>query len=680
MNYNISMIYYFMLALLLVIYFEVTGKLFLSLTNFDKSKIAFPFGLMLFMAFAYLTTSILTYSNCSFWLIFGIYTLYFIASILLLIKYRIKIDWKISIADWLLVLIFVLVMIYYSYKTALGDSSGFDNTYYLNLISTNIKANHMNTTSLYYGGYVNGQSTQYTFQSYYYFASCFTYIAVKLLSYVTVVNNYSVIIWIFQILFNFYFASIVINSIEYVCKEKKYLKYVFIFIFLFYVGKIYWNNVFGFYGNTYRQIAIAYSVMILYELLNNDTKENWILFSICLWSACAFSSTGVFTIVFLLFGSFFVLVKTHKRMFKWYALILFVPLINLICVTIRMPLILVIIAALGLCVLIYILNVFLVNNFNKKNILLVLFIASFLITFLLSFNVTGNIFNFRAFFDNYSEKADMTFSYFTFYEFLGKNELAYRLLVLFLLGYSVIFEHKNNLIRIFIIIFLVIFSPFNCTIINSLNVVYYRALDIIVNPFTILLFSNMFFERFDNKYIYCFYLTFLLLIFVKNTNFTTPLYFHSKFVPSNNYNPIMKMSNDEFDVINNLKEELEYLDEEKYIVTTNLYTESIIPNCRYIYSREFLINEEWSNAERQIYAMFYPPNYLGERCKEIETDYENIAKYLEESGVDYLVLDKRLDYYDEENKQWQYLVYKVAECGYGYSIYSNDSYELFCFD
>ena len=122
MNYNISMIYYFMLALLLVIYFEVTGKLFLSLTNFDKSKIAFPFGLMLFMAFAYLTTSILTYSNCSFWLIFGIYTLYFIASILLLIKYRIKIDWKISIADWLLVLIFVLVMIYYSYKTALGLS------------------------------------------------------------------------------------------------------------------------------------------------------------------------------------------------------------------------------------------------------------------------------------------------------------------------------------------------------------------------------------------------------------------------------------------------------------------------------------------------------------------------------------------------------------------------------
>ena len=142
----------------------------------------------------------------------------------------------------------------------------------------------------------------------------------------------------------------------------------------------------------------------------------------------------------------------------------------------------------------------------------------------------------------------------------------------------------------------------------------------------------------------------------------------------------MKMSNDEFDVINKLKEELEYLDEEKYIVTTNLYTESIIPNCRYIYSREFLINEEWSNAERQIYAMFYPPNYLGERCKEIETDYENIAKYLEESGVDYLVLDKSLDYYDEENKRWQYLVYKVAECGYGYSIYSNDSYELFCFN
>lgn len=674
------MIYYFLVALLLVGYFEVTGKLFLGLINFNKVKLAFPFGLMLFMAFAYISTSILTYSNCSFWLIFTIYAIYFVASISLLVKYRERIDWEISIIDWILVLVFVLVMIYYSYNTALGDSSGFDSTYYLNLISTNIKASHMNTTSLYYGDYVSGQSPQYTFQSYYYFVSCFTFVAVKILSYVTEVNNYSVIIWIFQILFNFYFASIVINGTEYICKEKKYLKYVFMFIFLFYIGKIYWNNVFGFYGNSYRQFAIAYSIMALYELINNNTKENWILLSICLWSACAFSSTGVFTSVFLLFGSFFILVKTHRTMFKWYALIILMPLINLVCVTIRMPIIIACISALIICVILYLFNDFLISLFNKKYVLFIVFVLSFLTTFFLSYKVTGDIFDFKSFFDNYSEKADMTFSYFTFYQFLGKNELAYRLLTLLLLGYSLIFEHNNKLIKIFVIVFLVFFSPFNCTIMNTLNVVYYRALDIIVNPFNILLYSSMLFDRLNNKYIYYLTLTILLLVFVKNTNFKSPLYYHAKFVPSNDYNPIMKMSNDEFDVLNKLKNELDYSGEEKYIVSTNLYTESVIPDCRYLYGRELLLNEEWSNAEKQVYAIFYPLDDRGIGCKDVEPDFENIAKYLKESGIDYLVLDKNLEYYNKDAKEWQYLIYTVSECGYGYSIYSNDSYELFCFD
>lgn len=680
MNYNIGMIYYFLVAMLLVGYFELTGKLFLSFINFNKVKLAFPFGLMLFMAFAYISTSILSYSNCSFWLVFTIYALYFAVSILLLVKYRKKIEWKIPVIDWALVLIFVFVMIYYSYNTALGDSSGFDSTFYLNLISTNIKAKHMNTTDLYYGGYVSGQSKQYVFQSYFYFVSCFTYIAVKLLSYVTIANNYSVIIWIFQILFNFYFASIVINSARYICEDKKYLKYVLLFIFLFFLGKIYWNNVFGFYGNSYRQFAIAYAIMALHELLNNDTKENWMLLAVCLWSACAFSSTGVFTSVFLLFGSFFILVKTHKKIFKWYALILFMPLINLACVAARMPLVLSVVGVLLMCIAMYLLNDNLIKFFNKKYVLLVVLSLSFLTTFLLSYKVTGDVFNFRAFFDNYSERADMTFSYFTFYEFLGKNELIYRLLILSLLAYSLVFEHSNKLIRIFIIIFLVFFSPFNCTILNKLNVVYYRALDIIVNPFNIFLFGSMLFDRLNNKYIYFGSLTILLLISINNTNFKTPLYFHEKFVPSNSYNPIMKMSTDEFDILNKLKNELEYIGDERYIVTTNLYTESVIPNCRYLYGRTLPLNENWSYAEKQVYSMFYPPNYLGERCKEIKADYNNMAKYLKESGIDYLVLDKSLDYYNEDAKEWQYVVYAVSECGYGYSIYSNDSYELFYFD
>lgn len=599
----------------------------------------------------------------------------------MIIKYRKKISWNISSVDWIIAFAFVFIMLYYSYNTTLGDSSGFDSTFYLNLISTNIKANRLNTVDLYYGGYISGQSTQYTFQSYYYFASCFTYLAVRLLSHFTIVNNYSVIIWVFQILFNFFFASIAINATNQICKDKQCFKYVFMYIFLFFLGKIYWNNVFGFYGNSYRTIAIAYSIMTLYDLFKEDAKENWLLFAICCLSACAFSSSGVFTVVFLLFGVFFVMVKTHMGIFKYYALIIFLPLINLACVTVKLPLYIIFGVVLVACVMLYMLNEHLVALFNKKYVLRILLILSFTLTFLLSLKLTGNIFDFSAFFDNYSEKADMTISYFNNYRFLGGyNEITYRTLVLVLLVYSVIFEHDNELVKSFIIIFMVFFSPFNCPIMNRLNIVYYRALDIIVNPYTILLLTNMIFDRLNNKYIYYVSLSALLLIFVMNTDFKEPLYYHETCIPSADYNPLMKMSNDDFDVLNRLKEEVDYLNEEKCLVTANLFAESMMPNQRYIYSRTLKINENWSEAERQVYAIFYPLDYLGNGSPIIKPDFDNVAKYLKEAGIDYLVMDKKLDYYNKNTESWEYLIYTVAECGYGYSIYSNDSYELFCFD
>ena len=92
------------------------------------------------------------------------------------------------------------------------------------------------------------------------------------------------------------------------------------------------------------------------------------------------------------------------------------------------------------------------------------------------------------------------------------------------------------------------------------------------------------------------------------------------------------------------------------------------------------MNSKWTEAEKQVYAIFYPPNYLGEGCKDVDPDYDNVAKYIKEAGIDYIVMDKKLEYYNKNTDSWKYLIYTIAECGYGYSIYSNDSYELFCFN
>ena len=663
---------YFLVTLLFIGYLEISGQYILYKFNkSDTFKVAFGFGFMALMAYGYLFTSILTYLNCSFYVVLAFYAFYFVCSIYFIIKDFKKVKWHFDISFFVLSLVFVCIMLYYAYNTKLGDTSGFDSTFYLNMISTNVGADHLNTKSVLFGTYSKDISAQYTFQSYYYFVSCFVYVISRILD----TNNFVIIVWVFQILYNYFIFSLIYNTLNKIA-SKKYLMYLtIIFIYLFFYGKIYFNNVFGFYGNTYRTVAISYSIMALYEIFKNDDKYNWFILGICIYASCAFSSSAVFMTFFLLYGMFFVLTNNDK-LFKYYSFILFMPLINLLCV-LKPNKIVNIVLSILFCLFLFVFNDKLIKVTRKKYTRLVIIVFSFLLMVFLSYTVTHNIFDFNAFLNSGNEIYDMTITYTKNYRFFGNNEKLYRYIVWFLFAYAFLFENKNKLVLIDFVLLLIIFNPICCSYLANKNVVYYRAYELIVNPFTFILFMNMFFERINNKYVYYICLLCILSLFVKNTNFKTPLYYHVSFMPDDNYNNLMKMSNDEYDVIQKIKEETDYLgNDSPYIVTGNLFTEAFIPSGRYIFGRELFINSEWSEAERQMYAIFYPSAYLGDHAS-IEADYENIAAYIKEAGVDYIVVNKKEEIYDEDIGLYTYLVYKVAECGVGYSIYSNDSYELF---
>lgn len=666
---------YFLVTLLFIAYLEISGQYLLyKLNKEDTFRVAFGFGFMALLAYGYLTSSILTYFDCSFYVVLFIYALYFIVSVVLIIKDIKKIKWHFDKLFWLLALCFVCIMLYYAYNTTLGDTSGFDSTFYLNMISTNIGAKHLNTKSIYYGTYTKDIQTQYTFQSYYYFVSCFVYICYKVLSNFISTNNFVIIIWVFQILYNYFIFSLIYNVLYKFAKKKYLLWIVVIFIYLFFYGKMYFNNVFGFYGNTYRTVAISYAIMVLYNIFKDDDKYNWFILLICLYAACAFSSSAVFMVFFLLFGMYFVLVDSSDNLFKYYSFILFIPLINLLCILKDNALVNIVVSIL-FCLLLFIFNNKLIKISRMKYTRLCIVVVSTLIMVGLSYTVTHNIFDFNAFFNNGSELADMTINYFKSYHFFGNNEKNYRYIVWFLFTYVFLFENENKLVQLFLILILVIFNPFCCSFLNSVNGVYYRAYEIIVNPFTFILFMNMFFERVNFKPIYFVSLFYILLLFVRNTDFINPQYYHDSFKPSDNYNNLMKMSSDEYDAVLKIKEEVDYLNiDSPYIITANLFTEAIIPSGKYIFGREIMINGAWTDAEKQLYAIFYPSRYLGD-YSDIEADYDNVAKYIKEAGIDYIVVNKKQEYYDSQNG-YSYLIFKVAECGVGYSIYNNDTYEL----
>lgn len=675
------MFWYILTALLFIAYLEVTGRLLLYKLNIKKHSFAFPFGLLFLMAYGYITTSILTHINCSFYIVLAIFGIYFVVSLILLFKNIKKIDFSFNITNVIIILVFAFVMLFYAYNTTLGDSSGFDSVYYLNLISTNIGASKLNTTDLFYGTYnYKAVSNQYSFQTYFYFVSCFDFIVLKILSKFCEANYYSITIWVFQILYNFFLCSLVINAFDTVGKNKKLLKYVILFIFLFFFGKIYYNSVYGFYGNTFRTVAIGYCTLTLYELLKQNNKNNWIIFAVAIIGSCAFSSSAVFTIIFLLYAAYFVLVDKEDNLFKYYAVILFLPFINLITVVVTDKTYISVIISFLLCLLMWAFNDKLIEISRMKYTKKIFLVAVFILMVFLSYTVTGNFLDTSAVLNNHSEVSDMSMNYFSFIKLFGINELYFKIIIWVLLVYSIVFENKNSFVVVVIVLLVSFFNTLTAPILYRYNIVYHRALDIIVNPFTFVLYFDLLFNRINNKKIYYVALTSVLCLFAINVEYAKPYYYHESFIADEDYNSIMKMTNDEYGVIKKLKEEIEYSNKNAYIVTPNIFTESFIPSCTYMYGRNYEISNDWSYAEYQIYSIFYPVSYFGEARKGIKADYDNLAKYLKESNIDYLVIDKTLEYYDDVDENYKYLIYKVAECGYGYSIYSNDRYEIFYFE
>lgn len=677
------MIWYILTSLIFIIYLELSGQYILSKLGKNNYTFGFAFGLMSLMAYCYITTSILTSLNCHFILIVVIYSFYILASIILMLKDIKKIRYHFDLNNWIIAFIFVGVMLYYAWNTTLGDTSGYDTVFYLNMISTNAKIGQLNSTSVYWGGAGHDLTAQYTFQSYYYFLSYFIFFALRILNKITTVTNMSITVWIFQIIYNFFFVSLLINGLNKIAKGKVLFKYVILFIYLFFYGKLYFNNVFGFYGNTYRTIAISYSIMALYDLYNDNNKANWTIFSISLLSSCAFSSTAVFETIFIFFISFFTLVKKEKMFFKHYACILFIPIINLIAAGLEdYNLAICIVISFIICLMMFIFNDYLITFSNLKYTKLIIAGVVCLMMFTMSYRITNNIFDFSAFFESGSEIYDMNIDYFSLDVHFGQAQNAFRVMVWILLTYAFVFERKNSLILSFLVLVVVVLNPFCCSYLKRINDVYYRAFEIIINPFTIILFLKLFLNRLNNKFCEYGILVIILLAFAMNIDYLDPLYYHSTFEPSENYNNLMKMSNDEFDLLMYLRDDVNYYYNNvktPYIITSNLFTESVIPNASYIYSRHYYAKER-NYADKQLYSIFYPTDYNGEKYELVEPDYANLAIYLKEENVRYVVVDKNESYYDEELGYYNYLVYKVANCGYGYSVYSNDSYELFRFD
>ena len=673
--YNKDMVY-FLIPVILTVYFEILGQAVLFRLKKNPVLFSFPAGFIVWLAFAYLSTGILTASNCLFRTILIIYGLFFLASLVFIGRHLKEIPWEFNWKAWLILIASVVYLTSFSWRTTLGDLDGFDSLSYINLVCNNAGIRQLNTTSIFYGIESVDITLQYRFQSYYYLASVLLFVCEKILMPLPVTfYRMPAFVWTFQILFFLMTCSLLMMGVEKNGRYRRQTAIVALAAWLFFYQKMYFTSVFGFYGNTLRTTLIGFACFWLYEYFNDRQRESRWLFSLSLLAACAASSSASFITFLFLYALFFQLMDIDSHLFRHYGLVLFMPGVNLFSVVLDNVSRGVLIAAvfsLGLILLDKPLGKLFSSRRSRKILLGLTVIAMYG----LSAATTGKPADFSVFFGSTNQYYDMTLNYFLF---AGQPaiKILYCVLVLVLLAAAAVFRHDNEFVMLDLILIAAFFNPLCCPFLNRIASVYYRAYDIIINPFTFVLLTGLCFSRIGSRRITWGIAGVLAVCFLVLENPLTPNYFHSSFIPPENYSHVNKMTEDEYDIILQLDQTLTYKNETMpKIITSNKLTQSMLNRGSYYFGRKN-VKGPWTDAERELYLIFYPNRYWVDDKLE-PADYANACSYLKEAGINYVVVNRNDLFYDTVFKGGTWLAgnYFVSNCG-TYPFYENDTFSLY---
>ena len=651
------------------------GQHFLFRLKKECKSPAMGFGFLLLMAYGYLTVGFIGSLHGHFMLALWTFVLFVLAGLFMIIRDFKKVRWFFDCKQWIVIFILVDIMIFYAYDTKLGDLTAYGPVYYLNLISANIGTPSLNMTDLYRGTFGTPLAPSYSMQAYYIFASCITYLVKPVVSLAGLFLNSEVIIWIFQILYDFFFVSSLICFLDKVNDKRYLLMTVILFVFVFYFGKLYYNSVYGFCGNVFRMFCTAYSVMYLDDLIRENTKDNKLMFAVSVWGACALSSTSIFISLLLVFASFFVLSDMDDDLFRFYAIVLFVPLADFL-LNLGLQNILMSFTVSGvLCLTAFLLNDLLIRLSRKKLFRYVLLGTVFLAMLFLSYRVSGNVFDLDAFINNGSENNDASINYFLLNDDVSRN--AFIILALSSALIAMVLKIRYRLFMMFWILIIIFFNPACCSFIGHVFTAYFRAFDIIINPFTMALFLNAVFDVLKNKYFYYGVLSLILIVFYTNIRLGIPAYKDYTFEPrEETYDHLAKMDKDEIDIINKIMElSGSYGIERPYIITDNFLTQSNIPNARFLYGRDYLADETYSASDSYLYDVFRRNSTSDLEMK--ETDYDVLMESIDASGIDFIVVDYPRSY---EDYDYYNLINYLTACSADSMVYANDSYLLLMYE
>ncbi len=670
---------YFLISALLIVYLEFLGQSLYSLIGKKRAGFSFGAGFILVLASSYITTALLTAFDCSFYIVLIIYSLLFVLSLGLMFKERKNLSIRFGLFDCIAAVIIMAILLAYSVNTTLGDLDGFDTTFYLNMITNNVGIDKLNSRNVFFGDTsYYFEMFYYSFQSYHYLASIMLYYAEKACGLFGIpFYRLPGFVWPNQILFFALTASLFVDGVKKAREKNAGLIFLGFVLIVFYFGRLYFNSVFGFYGNSMRTLIIGQACSYVIDYERSKEKYDRYLVYMALLAACAVSSSGVFLMFFFLFALYFLWIGEEKNLVKEYAPILLLPSINLFTIVLisRYK---GIVFGVALALLIWLFSKPLYYLGKDRSRRLAIIALMIILMAALSYLTDGKLYHYSAFVENNSQRYDMTLNYFYFSQEAVEGITYYKYIVLIIVLLSVAMI-RNSLTDVDLILIAVFFNPVCCAFLNKVDPVFYRAYDILVNPFTLVWLLNELSVLAPVKYAKAFGTTLLALYLLYFGSVEKPIYYHKSFRPSDDYNMVYKMTQSELEVIDAVKNEIDYNgDENPEIITHNKLTQSMLKEGRFIYGRENIRNNAWSKAEKELYAIFYPVIYFGDP-EQPKADYDNMCQYLQEADIRYVVQDRQIEYYDKEQNIWYSMTYVVDKCG-EYPVFENDRYVVYRFD
>lgn len=555
-------------------------------------------------------------------------------------------------------LIITIIFCWIMGNQTLGETA-FDSNFYLSMVIENSSSKTLGRING-YTGIIEEVSTLHGYQGFYYFHSLLLK-NIRNIIHLDSIPLTPIYLWTSAIMYFYMLSDVIFHSIHlFLGKKKWFLQFVALLFVLVYFTN-YFNISFNFYGNTWKTLNIACNMLIIYNFIKQNNRKVLLLLIFLNSSLIAFSSSGFFIATFIQVSFFFYLIWKQEKDYKIYFEFLLSCLALLIFAILYFAdhnLKLSIVIFLAYCIAAVF--VYFAKYFNNKQwkVILRFFQVSFIIIlvfFILTsyfvrdtmFSGSDSQFNGYSFFFRLNSLGDMTLNYF---QAINSIDLV-RNFILWLIIFinCILVNYEKEYKNFSLIIVLLFINPLVTPIAVKYmtNIVYSRCFEIFINPFCLVLFFEGFICWLESKK--SFENALLLIVGIcagGNILYNTRTYYSTHLIPREDYNPIYRVTDNQWQLYVNLIEEIKLSGLERpVILNQDIAVKAYVNNISVLidantsrsaptYSDlEIDAPSEWLN-------IFYVRDYYGQHVWTQEPDYSKISEAILDSNCDYVIMDK----------------------------------------